>query len=436
MLAYIFLLTLATVTLAFFNRSFGKHEFRIVWFSFLLHSVSAVGQVVYTLYIYRGGDMLLYHDLGAVVAQQIRDDFRYLPDLLSLALQQPGHRFFWVIGAGSSTGTMVALSGSMEFLVGHSLVAKCLIFALTAFVGKLIFYRGFKQFLPTHLQTRALIAIMMLPSAVFWSSGIVKESVTITGLGFFFFGFLFLLRRRSLSFVPVLSLVVGTFLISLTKTYVFVVLAISCGLWIGMDRLRKKNKRFVLKFKHILLLTITAVGIFALIQKVYPEYSLEEVSRETATLQNSYRQLGGGSNVTLTKVEETQGIRGQVINMPVAFISTLFRPFIFEVRNVAMLINAFETTAILSIILWLLYTMGPRTIWKRIRGEPLLLFALVYTLIFAIALGLAAPNLGTLSRYRTPMLPIFWLLLLLLVPAKTTPQLNREKISRYFGKTA
>ena len=45
---------------------------------------------------------------------------------------------------------------------------------------------------------------------------------------------------------------------------------------------------------------------------------------------------------------------------------------------------------------------------------PFLVFCLVFVITFGLAVGLASTNLGTLSRYRAPLLPFFAVLLLVL----------------------
>jgi hypothetical protein len=46
--------------------------------------------------------------------------------------------------------------------------------------------------------------------------------------------------------------------------------------------------------------------------------------------------------------------------------------------------------------------------------DPFLVFCVVFVIAFGIAVGLTSTNLGTLSRYRSPLLPFFVVLLLVL----------------------
>jgi hypothetical protein len=64
-------------------------------------------------------------------------------------------------------------------------------------------------------------------------------------------------------------------------------------------------------------------------------------------------------------------------------------------------------------------------------NNPVLLFCAVFIVLFGVAVGLAAPNLGTLSRYRVPMMPMYgFLLLSLAAKAKKVKQDRRIELDR------
>jgi hypothetical protein len=51
---------------------------------------------------------------------------------------------------------------------------------------------------------------------------------------------------------------------------------------------------------------------------------------------------------------------------------------------------------------------------RRVTANPALMFCFIFVLVLAMGTGLSTANLGTLSRYRAPMMPFFLLLLLIL----------------------
>ncbi|MEM8907091.1 MAG: hypothetical protein AAGD05_04525, partial [Bacteroidota bacterium] len=93
---------------------------------------------------------------------------------------------------------------------------------------------------------------------------------------------------------------------------------------------------------------------------------------------------------------------------------TLFRPYPWEVRkpiNVPAMAESL-LTFLLSLIVLIRY--GPIQVIRRIVNNPIILFCLIFTLIIGIIVGLFAFNYGTLVRYKIPILPFYFIALILL----------------------
>jgi hypothetical protein len=154
-----------------------------------------------------------------------------------------------------------------------------------------------------------------------------------------------------------------------------------------------------------------ALGGIVLLGQHFPEYSLDNFAEQASRLQ----QLGrfGGSAFALGD-QTPSTLIGQFVYAPAALLTSLFRPFVFEAHNVPSFINALETTALTVLFLRILFVRKLVNVRKQITEDPLLVFCVVFVLAFGIAVGLASSNLGTLSRYRAPILPYFVILLLVL----------------------
>ena len=116
--------------------------------------------------------------------------------------------------------------------------------------------------------------------------------------------------------------------------------------------------------------------------------------------------MPGGSNYSIADTEESN-LSGQLAFAPIALLTAMFRPFLFEVRNPMMLLAALETTALLVLTIRALAQQGWRSLRQNIVASPALMFFFAFSFVFGIAVGLATTNMGTLSRYRVPMLPFF-----------------------------
>jgi hypothetical protein len=141
--------------------------------------------------------------------------------------------------------------------------------------------------------------------------------------------------------------------------------------------------------------------------------------------------MGGGSNYALSGEIPTTLV-GQIVYAPAALLTSLFRPAIFEVHNLLMLASAVETTVLMLLFGRILFTRNLGAVRRQIMEDPFLVFCVVFAVTFGIAVGLASTNLGTLSRYRSPILPFFAVLLLVL----QTPRRVRSRAQQIGGRRA
>jgi ABC-type sulfate transport system permease component len=103
-----------------------------------------------------------------------------------------------------------------------------------------------------------------------------------------------------------------------------------------------------------------------------------------------------------------------VRKFPSAVTVTLYRPFLWEVKNPLMLLSALESLIFLIFTIVVFFKVGIVKTFSKIFTQPTLLFSFLFSIIFAFAVGLSTGNFGTLSRYKIPCMPFFAALLLLL----------------------
>ena len=115
--------------------------------------------------------------------------------------------------------------------------------------------------------------------------------------------------------------------------------------------------------------------------------------------------------------------------MPQGIVATLFRPFIWESKNVLMIFSALESLLILLITLFVIWKAGFFKFIRTIFSDPFVFLCIFYALIFAALVGLSTSNFGTLGRYRIPIVPFYLTgILAILYKAKfTDPKKQHEK---------
>jgi hypothetical protein len=411
-LAVIVLTAVAGAVLMIVRDRFTQSELSVLWLSFGAHVAAMFAQQAISLGHYEGGDMYSYALGGAQIADAItREPTSFLPLTLRLLFQQETAFPFFILGEGSSTGSMVALTGLCDLFTGSSLWGTALVFTFWAFFGKVLLYTAFRQWFHPSLRSRLQVGVFLVPSVIFWSSAIMKESVAIGAIGIVTFGIVRMLRRRVPSGLALA--VFGAFVIGLIKPYILFPLTIATGIWFVTHRAWSRSVRIVVRPLYVVLGLAVAVGGAVAVNELFPKYSFDNFNDESTRLQEVGLRIGGGSTYTLSGTEHRTAV-DQVLLSPLALFTALFRPLPPEVRNPFMGLNSIETLIIFIFALRAVWQRSWRWAWGVVRDTPPLMFCIVFVVLLGIGVGLTCTNMGTLSRYRMPLVPFLTMMLLML----------------------
>ncbi len=377
---------------------------RLAAWSFTAHLAASLAQIWITLRVYGGGDMFGYYRLGLELSRLLQYRFGFFaPEVLNLVLQADPMLPLQV-QAGTPTGTMVGIAGFLLFGLGDSLYGCVALISLTAFFGKLALFRALTNDWDDSLRKPIFIGVMLLPSIVFWSAGLLKESVIIGPLGWMYAGFRRLVIHRHLPSIPVVA--VSALLIALVKPYVLFAVVAAIGAFLYGEHARRAGRHAVVRPLPLAFAAAVAVAGVIGLGQIFPEFALDHVAEHTANQQLVGQRVRGGSSYSIGDPTQ-RSIGGQLAFTPIAIVSSLFRPFIFEARNPQIAVNALEMFAVLLLTIRAVSKRSWVALWQDVQRSPMLMFCVAFTLAFALPVGLATTNLGTLSRYRMPLLPFF-----------------------------
>lgn len=400
-----------------------RAERRVLLASYFGHYAAALLLLTMIYQVYGGSDVLWYLSYGEILADAMGRNFDAVaPEVLKLLLQRDSNLPISVMGAGRSTGTMSAVAALTIWSTGGSTYAASFLVAAASFLGKYALHLAIREHFANH-RVRVAIAMTLLPSVVFWTAGIVKEGVAFAGFGWLIFGVHRLIHSRSSSGLVPGAL--GGLVVGLVKGYILFPVVAGAAVWFYWDR--AKSAAGTVRIRPGSLVLGMAVGVLGLIAlgEIFPRFAFSNLAEEANKLQGVGQRLRAGSNYEVVD-GPAQGLLGQLAYAPLALLTALFRPMIFEVRNAPMALNALETTAVTFLFIRVLWLRSWSAIWKQVRGEPILMFSLVFILLFGVAVGLATTNLGTLSRYRTPLMPFVCLLVVVLLPFKNAVRPTRH----------
>ncbi|MCI5056469.1 MAG: hypothetical protein MRY83_10200, partial [Flavobacteriales bacterium] len=158
-----------------------------------------------------------------------------------------------------------------------------------------------------------------------------------------------------------------------------------------------------------IVLSIMALLLFTLRNQFESDLgsygSLDEIAKKAhISAEDLKRSAYQGNSFDIGSFDPT--IQGMLSKFPQATIAGLFRPFIWEVNNVAMLISGVENTVLLFALIFAIIKARMRLI-RIIMTDYFMLFCVVFSVLFAFSIGISTSNFGSLVRFKIPFLPFF-----------------------------
>lgn len=392
---------------------------KAVWFCFWAHVGGTFAHIWLTANVLGGGDIFMYEYTGTILADLLSRDFgAYFPEAIALYLQDP-EAYIPGLRSGSSTSSQQVITGILLYFTAQSFHAASMIVSLLAFSGQLAIYLGLRGVIRPIYHKRLQIACLLVPSVIFWSSGMQKEAVALAGMGWVFLALLrFAYGKMHVGHLLLAGL--GAILVANSKAYILIALVVggAATFYWRRSQTTPGQNAMVAKPLYLGLALVSGLVGMILLGELFPRFALQNFAEEASGLQTVGQSVQGGSNYMLVDPEESVelGLSGQLLFAPIAILTSLFRPLFVEIHNAMSFINAIETTAILVVFFKILKARSWRKSLQMIMGSPPLVFCLTMTMILALGVGLTTTNLGTLSRYRMPMMPFYVTLLLLLLP--------------------
>jgi len=368
--------------------------------------------VLYQFY-YKGGDTINFHTNGS---RFIWEAFLDSPIVgLKLLFSQgelAGDTFEYsskiIFYLEPSSFFVVRVAAIFDLLTFSSYAGTAVLFAALSFSGMWALFMTFYLQAP-HQHKWIALATLFIPSVVFWGSGIMKDTITLSALGFLTFTVYSIFINRNYSIKSFILMVLCIWIIFIVKKYILLCFLPAALLWVYSSRLQRVRS-IVLKILIVpvvlIMLVLSAYYAVILVGKDDPRYSLDKIA-ETAQITaydiGFYTGKDAGSGYDLGELDGT--FEGMISLLPQAINVSLFRPYVWEVRNPLMILSALESLMLLGMTIYMFFRFRIRAL-KAILQPPVL-FCLVFSLTFAFAVGVSTFNFGTLARYKIPLLPFY-----------------------------
>lgn len=298
--------------------------------------------------------------------------------------------------------TIIRFNAALRILSGGSYHVHTIVMCFLSLIGLTALYRAFVPFVKAYSKL-LIVGVFLIPTVMFWSSGVLKEGLLVFGLGLVVHH-LFKLLRKEYSIWSIAVLLFCMALLLHLKFYVIVALlpGMLAFTWSSVT----SEKFLWIKYGTVLA---GCVLLALQVQHVYPDYDvLKLLVRKQKDFIGLVEAYPAGSALSVTPLEPT--FWSLLKNSPEAFYHTYCRPFFWEVGNPLMLLAGVENFFIfVATILAIFFRKSTSSInWN------LVLFCMMYVMILFILIGWTTVVMGAIVRYKLPALPFLAMTLLLI----------------------
>jgi len=278
--------------------------------------------------------------------------------------------------------------------------------------------------LPPRARIPGFLSVCMIPSVVFWSSALLKESAVMGFVAATAAAILMLLRTgRALWLVPAVAAATPVWLLKPYLLAPMLIAAIVAAYVARMRRFGRQRFRWTLLVRGLLPLLVAYVIVSVALPRWSPARVLEDAERQQSI--GLREDMMEGSRYSLVPAGETLSATRLVLVAPLALVTTLARPLPGEVLNAQGLAASLEIFAFLLAMLRLLRRRGLRGLGQAALDHPWVAFALIFVGLGGVGIGIGTFNLGTLARYRMPLMP-FYALVVFTLPSVLPPLRRAE----------
>ncbi len=384
-------------------------------------------------YYYGGGDSLRYYVSVLDMREAIDSNSFSVWDLLTtekvdsyhplyvfFAADELRDNHYYMMTVANFTVPKVATFFSFIFFNSYLAIGFC--FSYFSLLGSLGIYKVFVHQFP-RLRNQIALACFFFPTVCFWSSGILKDSLTFGALGFLFSAAYNILILRKRVVLSIIKMGVAVYLLYMIKPYIMLAFAPALLLliftrWSDMVQSRQlKQAVFAVMVivgflgGMVLYANLTSEGA---LQKYNAEIILDAMDKQRSVYESSPVPERGNSNFDL-------GSDSPAWMFPLGIVASYFRPFLWEIRNPIMALSAIESFLCTLLVIFLFVKVGFFRTFRIALGNPFTLFCLIFSLLFGGAVGTSTGNFGSLVRYKIPGLPFFLLFVLITLYLANVP---------------
>jgi hypothetical protein len=377
-------------------------------------------------FYYRSGDTVLYYNCTKYLHDAVMDDYDNLLKIYQtkmINVKTPLMNYFVYRDSGypefeamHDTGNFFVPKFGLPFMLifGRGYLTTTMFFSFFALGGSIRLFKFFYHYFPLYWREIAM-ATLFLPSAAYWSSGIMKDPICFGAVGYLVYAvFNIFIKRRKIIY-SLLWMAISGVLLFYIKPYILLALAPAIVIWLFVELNKTVENKTLRRVMAVLTFSAGVLMAYLLVNYVtsvegLQSYQLETIVETSTANREIYQDVSTREGGAYFSINTTNPVL-LVLN---GIVATLFRPFLWEINGPTALLSSLEATFFLFFTLAIIFKRGLGTFFRQVFAHPVFVMCLIFSIVFAAAVGSTALNFGSLSRYKIPCLP-FYLLMVMII---------------------
>lgn len=381
--------------------------------------VGSVGIGLLYMYHYGSGDTIDYYRTTQCLYQIFKHNFFDWRQLyfeapannIPIILKYTDDAVIYNFLIDNKVMALIRLTFPLYILSGGSYFGIGILLSTLGFVGNFLFYKIVEEKI-NRLKERKMLAwaFFFVPSVVFWTSGLLKETLAlalVTAIIVVFDRLFITNKLKNWRGVASAAASAGLILwLYALKPYMLLALVPFLWFWyIGEKKwLSKPTGRWLL---------LGGLIIF-LIALNFTTYNFQYIIGQMRGLRYEISirpNFEGNTNASTFYINLAEpSVWEYIYKSPLAAFTTLYRPFWGDGLNRFYFVSIVENTLLL---LGTIYLIVFKIRFKQILSQPIVWFLGGFSIMYAIFLGFTIPNFGSLLRYRAIIVEL-WVVCLVL----------------------
>ena len=284
---------------------------------------------------------------------------------------------------------MIKFLSLLNIFSGGNFFVNTVMYNFLVFFGHIAFYRIFIQLFPAR-RNLVIISTFLLPSVIYFSSGIHKDGLIFLALGVCCYNLFFLLRRR-FTVKSLLGLAGGLLIIFLLRNFILITLLPAIVAWIIAEKYRRYTLQAFIAVYVFFLLAFFMAG------KVHPALDMPQY---VSTRQIAFVEIAKGGQSAININPLFPHFRSFLNNSPQALNHSLMRPYMSEKFSFLYVFSAIEILCY-ELLFFLFLLLGP----VARKTDAFICFCIFFSLSMFLMIGYTIPIVGAIVRYRSIYLP-------------------------------